>query len=82
MILLLSPAKTLDFSETALQQHTTPRMLAESSQLVNVLKKKSTRTIKKLMGVSDKIATLNVERYKNFKTPFTVDNAKQAILAL
>ena len=45
------------------------------------LKKKSASDIKKLMKVSDKIANLNVERYHNFETPFSLKNAKQAVLA-
>ncbi len=81
MILLISPAKTLDFSETELTSHSTPRLLAESDKLVAVLKKKSARSLKKLMSVSDAIAELNVERYQNYETPFTLENAKQAVLA-
>lgn len=81
MIVLISPAKTLDFEPTAISEFSIPRMLTESESLVKDLKKKSVRSIKKLMGVSDKIATLNVERYQSFSTPFTPDNAKQAALA-
>jgi len=81
MIVLLSPAKTLDFNPTKLKKHTTPRLLDDSNQLVSVLKKQSVPGIKKLMSVSDKIATLNHERFQQYQTPFTLDNAKQAILA-
>jgi len=81
MILLISPAKTLDFDPTEQKKHTIPAFLKESNALVKVLKKKSVEDIKTLMKVSDKIADLNVVRYKNFKTPFTLDNAKQAIYA-
>lgn len=81
MIILISPAKTLNFDPTDLKLHTTPRMLADSEKLVNVMKKKSAKKIKELMKVSDNIAELNVERYKNYETPFTLDNAKQSILA-
>ena len=81
MILLLSPAKTLDFSETELTNHSTPRLLADSEKLVSVLKKKSARSLKKLMNVSDAIAELNVDRFQSFETPFKLENAKQAVLA-
>ena len=81
MIVLLSPAKTLDFSPSNVKKHSKPRMLADSEVLVNILKKKSANDLKKLMGVSDKIATLNVERYQSYKTPFTLKNSKQAALA-
>ncbi|MEZ5059180.1 MAG: peroxide stress protein YaaA [Saprospiraceae bacterium] len=81
MIILLSPAKTLDFSETPIDQYSTPRFLKESKRLVNTLKKKSAGDIQQLMGVSEKIANLNVDRYKKFKIPFTPDNSKPSILA-
>jgi len=81
MILLISPAKTLDFSDTDLKKYSTPRLLDDSEKLVSVLKKKSARSLKKLMSVSDNIAELNVERFQSYETPFTLDNAKQAVLA-
>ncbi len=81
MVLLLSPAKTLDFSATTHSNYSQPSFLKESDQLVKVLRKKSAGEIKSLMKVSDKIADLNVVRYKEFSTPFTPQNAKQAIFA-
>ncbi len=81
MIVLLSPAKTLDETAPDYQGYSTPRFLPESDKLVNTLKKKSARSLKKLMGVSDAIATLNVERFQSFETPFSLDNAKQALFA-
>lgn len=81
MILLISPAKSLDFSTTNVQQHSTPRMLADSKVLIDNLKQKSSPDLQKLMKVSEKIATLNVERYQSFSTPFDLTNAKQAVLA-
>jgi cytoplasmic iron level regulating protein YaaA (DUF328/UPF0246 family) len=81
MILLLSPAKTLDFSDSEMTDHSTPRLLEDTKKLVAILKKKSSRSLKKLMGVSDTIADLNVERFQKHETPFTLNNAKQAILA-
>lgn len=81
MIILLSPAKTLDFSDSTTSTHTSPRLLADSDKLVDVLRKKSIADIKNLMKVSDKIATLNYNRFRNFETPFNLNNAKQAVLA-
>ncbi len=81
MIALLSPAKSLNFEESPQKEYTTPRMLPNSEKLVGVLKKKSANALKKLMGVSDNIAQLNVERFQHFQTPFTTENAKQAVLA-
>lgn len=81
MIVLLSPAKTLDLEPIEIGMYSTPRMMADTEALIGVLKKKSARQLKKLMNVSDQIANLNVERYQNFETPFTPENAKPAALA-
>ena len=81
MLLLISPAKTLDFNPTSIKKKSKPRFLPESQKLINILKTKTASDLKKLMKVSDKIANLNVERYHSFHTPFNLKNAKQAILA-
>lgn len=81
MLLLLSPAKTLNFDSTDIKTHTQPQFLEKSKALVNELKKYSSKQIQGLMGVSEKIADLNVARYQNFSLPFDQSNAKQAILA-
>ena len=81
MLVLLSPAKTLDFSETDLTDYTQPRMLDQSEKLVGVLKKKRKTSLQKLMNISDQLAELNAKRYQHFATPFNTDNAKQSLLA-
>jgi len=81
MIILLSPAKTLDFDPTDYTEHTLPRLLEKSEELVGTLKKKKVNDLKSLMKVSDNIAQLNVSRFQEFTTPFTTKNAKPAILA-
>ncbi len=80
MIVLLSPAKTLDSTPSSTKKFTTPRLLEKSHTLVKTLKTKSVGDLQQLMSVSEKIAQLNVERYDAFKTPFTLENAKQAAL--
>ncbi len=80
MIILLSPAKTLDPTPSTVKKFTNPRLLEKSEELVKTLKKKSVGDIQQLMSVSEKIAQLNVERYAAFATPFTLENAKQAAL--
>lgn len=81
MLMLLSPAKTLDYSETAVKEYTQPRHLAQSTALVEVLKEKDESDLKSLMKISDKLAGLNATRYRQFSTPFNLENAKQALLA-
>ena len=81
MITLISPAKTLDLTSTDVEVFTTPDFQKETFELVSIMKKKSTDEIRKLMGVSENIASLNEKRYKAFKRSFDPDNAKQALLA-
>lgn len=81
MIILLSPAKSLDYTETKVKDSTQPIFQEEALQLVGILQKKSNSALKKLMKVSDKIAKENNQRYKDFSPKFTPENSKQAILA-
>ena len=82
MLIVISPAKTLDFETPSVaNQHTQPAMLKQSEQLIDVLTTKSPADIEKLMKISPKLAELNVERYHNWSPPFKPSNAKQALLA-
>lgn len=79
MLFLLSPAKTLDYENAALtDEFTQPRLLEDARELNQVARKLSAQDVKALMGVSDKIADLNVERFKDWSTPFDLRNSKQA----
>lgn len=82
MLIVISPAKTLDFDTPATtSSFTQPSMLADSERLIDVLTTKSPADIEKLMKISPKLAQLNVDRYYDWSQPFNTDNAKQAILA-
>ncbi|WP_301101186.1 peroxide stress protein YaaA [Propionivibrio sp.] len=82
MIVVLSPAKTLDFSTPpGVATHTQPRFLDQSQLLIEGLRQLSPPEIGKLMGISDQLATLNATRYAEWKLPFSPANAKQAVLA-
>lgn len=83
MVIIISPAKTLDFSEETRysSQYSMPEMLDESAKLVQKLARMKAKKISELMHVSEKIATLNVDRYQQYSTPFTPENAKQALMA-
>lgn len=81
MLLLLSPAKTLDFSSTTIKTHSHPQLLEHSQKLVKKLKTLNSKKLQALMRISEKIANLNVERFQNFSLPFDQSNAKQAVLA-
>ena len=81
MLLVISPAKTLDYSHPEYRTSTQPDFLLEVKELVAVLRKKSAAQISELMHLSDSLATLNEERFKTFTETFSADNSKQALLA-
>ncbi|WP_330925570.1 peroxide stress protein YaaA [Candidatus Sororendozoicomonas aggregata] len=82
MLLVISPAKSLDYETPATTgEHTVPDFMDQSQQLVKGLKKLSPAAISELMGVSDKLAQLNTARYQSWSHTATVENAKQAVLA-
>jgi hypothetical protein len=82
MLILLSPAKSLDY-ETPVEgiSHTQPQFVSQSAQLIEVLKTQSPAQIASLMDLSDNLAALNVARYEAWRPKFTAKNSKRAILA-
>lgn len=82
MLALISPAKTIDYT-TALptDTYTQPRLLEQSQQLIDVCRKLSASEIASLMTVSEKIANLNVERFRDWNADFDFSNARQALFA-
>ncbi|MCF6319511.1 MAG: peroxide stress protein YaaA [Proteobacteria bacterium] len=82
MIFTLSPSKGQDFESAApTKTHTIPSQLSESEVLVQQLKELSKADIAELMSISENLSELNYQRYKDFKTPFNRQNAKQALFA-
>ncbi len=82
MLTIISPAKTLDYeSELATKRYTQPDLLDKSSQLIDIAKKLTPAEISSLMGISDKLAHLNAERFNDWQPDFSPKNARQAILA-
>jgi cytoplasmic iron level regulating protein YaaA (DUF328/UPF0246 family) len=78
--ILISPAKSLNFDvKPSISSDSEPKFLSDSKILVSELKKFSQDDIAKMMNISQNLAKLNFERYKNFTTPFTKKNAKAAI---
>ncbi|MDX1799459.1 MAG: peroxide stress protein YaaA [Marinobacter sp.] len=82
MLMVISPAKTLDYeSPLATSDHTQPAFLEDARELIDQLKELEPHQISNLMGISDKLGQLNAERYQSWHTPFTPNNARQAVLA-
>jgi cytoplasmic iron level regulating protein YaaA (DUF328/UPF0246 family) len=81
MLAVISPSKTQDFAPTDISAYTQTRQINQSEELVNILKGKTQDEISNLMSISDKLSKLNFDRFQTFATPFTLRNAKQALLA-
>lgn len=82
MLIVVSPAKSLDFGSPAkTRKFTEPEYLHESQQLVSQLKKLAPAGFSKLMHISAKLGELNHTRFADWHTPFNLKNAKQAIFA-
>jgi cytoplasmic iron level regulating protein YaaA (DUF328/UPF0246 family) len=80
MKLVLSPAKSLNLdTKLPTSKSTEACFLNEAERLNKLIKKKSVKSLTKLMSISDKLGQLNYERNQEWQLPFTKDNARQAI---
>jgi len=88
VIVLLSPAKSLNYAPVAEQTphlaglaHSLPHFVQQPPKLVAAARKLSVKKLSELMDISDDLAKLNVERFKAWQPEYTTQNAKQAVLA-
>ncbi len=82
MLIVISPAKNLDYeTPPATKKNTKPALLGEAEILATQLKELPPHDISRLMGISDKLGVLNYDRYQAWKPPFSAGNARQAVLA-
>jgi len=82
MLLVISPAKKLDFdSPLPTNKYSQPTLLEHSEALMKHCVKLSPDKIASLMKLSDKLAGLNAARFGQWSLPFTPDNSRQAVLA-
>jgi cytoplasmic iron level regulating protein YaaA (DUF328/UPF0246 family) len=82
MLFLLSPAKSLDYESPLPSVNASqPQFVAQSTELISTLKKKTPQQIAELMDLSEALSKLNVDRYKAWTPQFTDDNARPAVLA-
>ncbi len=80
MMIVISPAKKLDETTPApLREHSQPELLTHSAKLIDVLRDMDSLQLADLMKLSMKLADLNMQRFQQWHTPFTPDNAKQAV---
>jgi len=82
MLIVVSPAKKLDFeTPSPTSKFTQSNLLEHSQELINRCVKLTPADLSSLMGISDQLAGLNAARFGEWSLPFTTDNAKQAVLA-
>ena len=83
MLILLSPAKTLDFETTPkTEKISKPIFSSNTNKLVKKMQEKSPKEISKLMGISGNLANLNADRFRSFSARGgNQKTSKQAILA-
>ena len=81
MLIIISPAKKLDFeSQPQTDDFTLPQCLDDASELIDTLRTYSSAQLEKLMHLSKNLAELNYQRYLDWSQPFNPQNAKQALL--
>ncbi len=81
MLLVISPAKTLDFETPCSAEASYPRFRKETMELIGVLKEKTQEEIQQLMDISENLAELNVSRYNKFRAAKHPKIAKQSVYA-
>lgn len=81
MIVLLSPSKSMDMEPAQNVDFTQPHFLDASKKLISTVRKFSKPELMEFMEISEKLAELNRQRFKDWNPPFSTENAKQAILA-
>jgi len=82
MLIVVSPAKKLDYeTPSPTNKFTQSNLLEHSQELIERCVKLSPADLSSLMGISDQLAGLNAARFGEWSLPFTPDNAKQAVLA-
>lgn len=79
MIIILSPAKILNFKEqTTTDKFTMPEFMTKAESLVKLMRDLSPSELSKLLDINTNLTQLNFDRFFNWHKPFTLKNAKQA----
>ncbi len=89
MLVVVSPAKNLDYSSSlpdylmssSNSPASSPELMDNTRELVERCKSLSPADLSSLMKISDKLAHLNAERFNSFEFPFTKENARPAMFA-
>ncbi|TLS74764.1 peroxide stress protein YaaA [Mariprofundus erugo] len=82
MLILISPAKKLDTATAAATAFATmPELLPHASTLITIARQLDSFALSELMKLSMPLASLNMQRFQQWHTPFTTDNAREAIFS-
>jgi hypothetical protein len=81
MLTIISPSKSQDFACNNISNYSQTRQIEYSKILIDILKQKTQNELASLMSISNNLAKLNLDRFKKFSTPFTLENSKQALFA-
>lgn len=82
MLMVISPAKTLDYeTPVSTRKSTLPEFLPRSGQLIEDIRQLQPDDLRELMGISESLAERNHQRFMNWGEPLTRDNARQSVLA-
>lgn len=82
MKIVISPAKSLDFeSQLPISRNSEAVFLREAQRINQLLRKKSAKSLSKLMDISPNLGRLNYERNQEWGLPFTPEDARPAIYA-
>lgn len=81
MLIILSPAKIQNFKEqTTINKFTMPEFMTEAESLVKLMRELSPTDLSRLLGINTNLTQLNFDRFFNWHKPFSLRNAKQAVL--
>ncbi len=80
MVILLSPAKIMNFKpENLISEFTLPQYLKEAGQLIELLRNLNKEELSRLLDINSNLTNLNFDRIFNWHSPFSLNNAKQAV---
>jgi len=79
VLLVLAPSKTQQFNKREYSAHTIPALIDKAHYLVDRICLLSRDELSQLMKTSEKLTSATQDKFHSFHTPFTLENAKQAL---
>jgi len=79
VLLILAPSKTQQFNKREYSEHTIPALIDKAQYLANRICLLSRNQLSHLMKTSEKLTSATHDKFHSFHTPFTLENAAQAL---